>query len=108
MRQELEWDQLHDATLLRLECHWEDGHTTVLLRTGDTLSSETRIVATRARRIECPRLQPWGPSVSVNEVRGPVPLPHQQGSRLEIEMQSGDVIVLEAEEIRLCPSGNHA
>jgi hypothetical protein len=101
MRNELSWDQLHDATLLRLECRWADGCTTVYLRTGAPSFPEAQIVATGGRRIECPRFQPWGPSVSVNEIRGPMTLPGEQGGRLEIEMQSGDVIVLEAEAFRL-------
>jgi hypothetical protein len=98
---ELSWGQLHDATLVRLECRWEDGCTTVHLRTGVSSFPEAQIVANGARRIECPRLHPWGASVSINEVRGPVTLPDEQGSRLEIEMQTGDVIVLEAEAFRL-------
>jgi hypothetical protein len=101
MWKELSWSQLHDATLVRLEFRWEDGCTTVYLRTGVPSFTEAQIVATGGWRIECPRLHPWGPSISVNEIRGPMNLPDEQGSRLEIEMQSGDVIVLEAEEFRL-------
>lgn len=98
---DLTWEQLHDAALVDLEYRWEDGRITVRLRTGHSSFREVRIVASGGRRMECPRLSPWGPSVSVNEVRGPVALRDEDGSRLELEMQSGDVIVLEAATFRL-------
>lgn len=38
-----------------------------------------------------------GPSVSINQVRGPTPT--EDGAlRLEIEMQTGDLLILEAAE----------
>jgi hypothetical protein len=94
------WSDLHDATLLRVECRWEDGCFYVYLRTGISACPEVQIVATGGRRLDCPRMHPWGPSVSVNEVRGPTELAEKL-QRLEIEMQSGDVIVLDAEEFRI-------
>jgi len=97
----LSWNQLHDATLLRVECRWTDGRFSVYLRTGLSAYPEVQVIATGGRRLNCPRMQPWGSSVSVNEVRGPTQLVSEDLQRLEIEMQSGDVLVLDAEEFRL-------
>jgi hypothetical protein len=52
-----------------------------------------RIVVDGAKRLECSRELPWGPSVCINEVR----LSSVQSNatvRLEVEMQSGDVLVV--------------
>jgi hypothetical protein len=46
-----------------------------------------------------PRLQPWGPSVSINAFRVP------SAGLFEIEMQSGDVIRIKAKE--LLPHASH-
>jgi len=82
---------LHDATLEKLSLDWRSGHADVFLRAA------TGVVILRASGVTnlvCPRLHPWGRSSSVNEVRGP--LAQNGHSILEIEMQSGDVIVIEA------------
>lgn len=55
------------------------------------------ITAAGTTELVCPRRHPWGASVSINEVRGPEP--HDGGVRLEIEMQSGDVLALAAQMI---------
>ena len=47
------------------------------------------------RRLGCDRQPPWGFSVSINEVRGPAAA-GDDASVLEIEMQSGDLIRIEA------------
>jgi len=53
------------------------------------------VVADGVFDLHVPQVKDWGPSVSVNNVRGP--LNGAAGrKRLEIEMQSGDVIVIEA------------
>jgi hypothetical protein len=96
MSNQISLPRLHDATLVRLECRWEDGYTVVHLRTGDPSVPEAQLVAVAVRRVEFSRVHPWGPSSSVNEVRGPFHLPDEEGTRMEIEMQSGDVIVLHA------------
>jgi hypothetical protein len=94
------WSQLHDATLIRIALLWEEGKFIVQLRTGSPSFPQVQILAVRGQYLECPRRHPWGESVSINEIRGP--LHTANGSkRLEIEMQSGDVIVLEAEEFQL-------
>ncbi len=97
----LSWRQLHDATLVRVECRWEDGCFSVHLRTGVSTYPEVQIVATGGKRLDCPRMHPWGPSVSVHQIRGPTQLADEKLQRLEIEMQSGDVLVLDAEDFWL-------
>jgi hypothetical protein len=42
-------------------------------------------------KLACPRENPWGPSGSVNEVRGPIAV-GDGIDRMEVEMQSGDTI----------------
>jgi len=52
------------------------------------------LVAENVIDLHVPRLQDWGPSVSVNKVTGP--LDGLAYKRLLIEMQSGDVIKISA------------
>ncbi len=59
-----------------------------------TATGPTAIRASGVTRIEVPLHHPWGPSVSVNEVR-------LGAQRLEVEMQSGDRIVVEAQELEV-------
>jgi hypothetical protein len=94
----LNWNGLHDATLERVELVWALGEVLVYLR-ADT--GAVMIRALRTKRVECSRQEPWGSSVSVNEVRAPVVSPDGRGQRLELEMQSGDLLVLEADEFEL-------
>jgi hypothetical protein len=85
----------HDATLLSLELRWSSGDAVIRIRPAGADHSDRVIVVTGVRRLECDRRMPWGPSTSINEVRGPV----SNGAGLhvlEIEMQSGDVIRIEA------------
>lgn len=94
----MNWNALHDATLERVELVWASGEALVHLR-ADTGAVLVR--ARRTKRVECSRLEPWGSSVSVDDVRGPVSSPDGSGQRLELEMQSGDLLMLEAGEFEL-------
>lgn len=88
-------NQLHDATLLGLELCWESGDASLKVRSVSQLITKIGLRATTL--LECPRRFSWGPSVSINRVRGPTRT--EDGPlRLEIEMQTGDVLVLEAAE----------
>jgi len=76
--------KFHDAMLEQIVVDWEFGKATLYRRTSDgteTLGFEN------VRSIEIPREYPWGPSVSINEVR-------DRPEICEIEMQSGDVITI--------------
>jgi len=87
------WKSLHDATLLSLGLSWEDGVVTIVLRKHP--EGRVAISGRGAVRVLCPREQPWGRSVSVNAVRC---TSATQGGldHLEIEMQSGDLIQIDA------------
>lgn len=96
----VDWSQMHDATLESLELRWSSGDAELRLRTGDEAEPRWRIVVSAVRRIGCDRHMPWGPSASINEVRDPT----AAGDGvyvLEIEMQSGDVIRIEAGAFRV-------
>jgi hypothetical protein len=89
----LEKIAMHDWTLLSISLDWENGATVLSFRRNGP-----QLVSVRAEGVSnlvIPRLNEWGPSVSVNELRGPEKdLAGQQ--TLEIEMQSGDVIKITA------------
>ena len=56
--------------------------------------------------MNAPRREPWGRggAASVNTVRGPHPLHSgDNASRIEIELQSGDVLEIEAAKIVIRP-----
>jgi hypothetical protein len=88
------WNRLHDATLVSVNFDWATGSTVIALRTGLPEAPSVAIMAEGTTILRFARKLPWGESVSINEVRGPAA--HENGSRLEIEMQSGDVLELEA------------
>ncbi len=89
------WAKLHDATLESMEVCWSSGEAVLRIRTGDPMQPQRVVVASAMRRFCCDRWLPWGLSVSINEVRGPMAA-GDDVSVLEIEMQSGDVIRIEA------------
>jgi hypothetical protein len=94
------WEQLHDATLVALRAEWGDGLAVVCLVLGAPWEGPWQIEASEVRRIVCPREQPWGPSVSVNEVR--LSDRSAEGCQtLEVEMQSGDILRIEARSFQI-------
>jgi len=92
--------QLHDATLIRVDYVWHTRRLLVVLRRGGAFAGTWAIEATGVTMLSCMSRRPWGPSDSVNEVRGPV-APNEGGARITIEVQSGDEIVVEAERFEL-------
>src|SRR5688572_27707260 len=64
------------------------------VRTGDATHPHWVVLATSVCRLACDRLTPWGFSVSINEIRGPTAAGDH--AVLEIEMQSGDILRIEA------------
>lgn len=84
---------MHEWVLMSVEFDWEPARVTLLF---DTI--EAGVVSLRANGVtdlRVPQLNPWGPSVHVNEVRRRRSASGKP-SRIEIEMQSGDVITIEA------------
>jgi hypothetical protein len=82
---------LHDATLHTIRIDWRAGVCTLML---DAASGSHELIFTGLLGIAIPREQPWGPSVSINDVR-------ERDGGYEIEVQSGDVLRIVAESWRL-------
>lgn len=89
---------LHDATLLAIHISWGNGTCTVELRHG-TLGS-CALMFSAVSYLALPRKQAWGPSASIDSFS------HADSGRYEIQMQSGDIIEIEAEEVALTRSHN--
>ena len=91
---------LHDAALENIAVSW--GDTTATLRFL-TQEGPVCLVARGLRSLSVAMEEPWGPSVSVNELRGPEEAAGDV-SRWVIEMQSGDLVELVAERLDVEPS----
>jgi hypothetical protein len=87
--------EFHDWTLVEVVFRWAQGSVTVAL---DGPSSRCVVLAEDVSLLEVPRQIPWGRSVSVNSF-SIVDMPDQGEKYLEIEMQSGDVIRVNAKRI---------
>jgi hypothetical protein len=85
---------MHDWTLLSILYEWKAARVTLSLRTEGP--EQLLIVADGVSHLHIPQTKPWGPSVSVNKLHE-LPASSDKGRKLEIEMQSGDVIQIEAE-----------
>lgn len=92
---------LHDATLTCLTCEWGEGVCTATLRLWEENAKQSRPYLLRWEGVTdmaIPRLQPWGPSVSVNTAS-------LDGNVYQLEMQSGDLIRVTAERFAFTPEG---
>ena len=87
---------MHEWTLVSIQFDWRAARVTLRLRRPD--AGPTDIVADGVLRLDVPRRNPWGPSVSINRVLGPTSPEGEAGGaqRIAIEMQSGDVITVVA------------
>ena len=85
-------DRLHDATLIGLNFDWKNAEVVVEVEPY-AYEGNRKITIRDVIGLEVPREQPWGPSVSIN---GVVDKP----DTCEIEMQSGDVIVIRKKPAR--------
>jgi hypothetical protein len=91
---------LHDATLVRVVLLWGKYAQAELHFRLD--SQTVTLKASGVTNLTCPHECSWGHSASVNELRGPVDL--QEGvRRIEIEMQSGDTILVDAKSFKWEP-----
>lgn len=97
-----QWTVLRGATLVYLQLDWTSGKLRMTFR-GEDASDRVKIEATNISSLQCPRRFPWGESIAVKEVRAPVMT--NEGSMLEIQMQSGDLLILIAECFDLDMSG---
>jgi hypothetical protein len=87
---------LHDATLIAIRVNWEDGTCIANVEHG-TLGSCV-LTFSALSHVTLPRKQSWGRSVSINSFSVP------SSGHYEIEMQSGDLIRIEAAEMTLTTS----
>src|SRR5690349_16250516 len=92
-------DDLHDAILERVTIDVDEKRVTLTLApigydgTGDGV----RIIAHEWKMFSCPRQDPWGHAAAwrLNVARGPLHVGNGL-RRLELEMQSGDIIEIHA------------
>lgn len=88
---------MHDWVLLSIVFEWAIGRATLSF---DRYRSNEKLVANSVADLHVPQLNEWGPSVCVNEVKGPIVIDSGLQS-LEIEMQSGDVIKIVAKSFEM-------
>lgn len=88
---------MHDWVLLSVLFEWSAGRVTLSF---DRYESNEILVANSVVDLHVPQLKPWGRSVCVNEVKGPIAIDNGLHS-LEIEMQSGDVIKIVAKSFEM-------
>ncbi len=91
-------DQLHDATFAGLEADWASGELRCNFRVSIGDRRTVRLLAHGLGFLKYPRQFPWGRSVSVNTARVDK---LANGMLLIIEMQSGDVIEANIEDVTL-------
>lgn len=84
---------MHDWTLRSINFDWKSAQVKLdFLNQHSTLVS---LLANGVSNLSVPCLNEWGPSVSVNKVAEPIPLENGK-YKMKIEMQSGDVIEIDA------------
>lgn len=91
------WSVLSGATLVYLQLDWTSGKLRMTLRGGP--NDRVKIEATNLTSLQCPRRFPWAESIEVKEVRAPVQT--NEGAMLEVQMKSGDLLILIAESFVL-------
>ena len=89
---------LHDAVLNQMVLDW--GSDKLEIRLFTSLNSSATIIAFNVRAFSISHLGPWGRSSSINSVVIGVSI-HENAERLTIEMQSGDLILIDAHKFEL-------
>lgn len=92
---------MHDWTLLSIVHDWRSGHVTFSFKSA---TGPQFLIAHSVTELLVSQRNEWGPSVSVNEIRGPSTTDAALQS-LEIEMQSGDILKVTARSFEL-PKGS--
>jgi hypothetical protein len=91
---------LHNHTLRSIHFDWKQARTDLML---EGHSANCILIANGVRDLHVPHMETWGPSVSVNVVKGPVEIAGG-AKRLTIQMQSGDEITVTATHFSLEPA----
>ncbi|MHB8455973.1 MAG: hypothetical protein ACYDDO_15055 [Acidiferrobacterales bacterium] len=90
---------LHDWTRVSILVEWEKkGMVTIMFHAHE--DGPVALLAEGLADLHVPKQQGWGPSMSVNCASGPTQLDNGN-FRLKIEMQTGDIIELEAASISM-------
>jgi hypothetical protein len=87
---------LHDATLVGVRVNWADG--TCIVEVDHGTLGICLLTFSAMSHLTLPRKQRWGRSVSINSFSMP------SSGRYEIEVQSGDLIIVEASDMTLTTS----
>ena len=90
---------LHDATLIAIRLSWEDG--TCIADIQHCILGRCALKFSAVSQLTLPRRQGWGRSVSINSFS------MLSSGHYEIEMQSGDLIKIEATNMLLTTSGSN-
>jgi hypothetical protein len=90
--------ELHDATLTGLEVDWASGELRCNFKVSMGERTTVRLLAHGLTFLKCPRQSPWGRSVSVNNASANKV---EKKVLLIIQMQSGDVIEANVEDVTL-------
>lgn len=81
--------ELHDATLWDIRVDWPNAELACTFRVQIGNTRLVQLLGSQLTHLVCPKMHPWGESISVNEVS----VSDVASERtLRIEMQSGDVI----------------
>jgi hypothetical protein len=98
---------MHEWVLLSIVFDWKSGQLTFSFDTDQV--GIISLVAEGVVDLHVPQMNPWGPSVHVNQVREPGAETRER-HKLEIEMQSGDIITVTAASFIFPPQayGAHA
>jgi hypothetical protein len=87
---------VHDAVLEKVDVSVEARRCELRLRRGEPGRTRLTITIDGVRRLELPFEQPWGPSASVLTAS----LTGENGARqLMLQMQSGDLFLIVADEV---------
>lgn len=92
----ISFSDLHDATLLDIHVDWQRAELRCTFRVQIGKIKLVELLGNKLTYLVCPRANPWGESVSVNEI---MVCDHNPGHTLKIEMQSGDLIEAKIENI---------
>lgn len=89
---------MHDWRLVSILIDWGKGIVTITFK--DCKSKEVTLVASGFTDLHIPKQEKWGESISVNRMAGPILL--ESGNYyVELEIQSGDKLYLEAKSIQV-------
>ena len=98
---QISWTDFHDAELLFIKILWEKQEMLIDIILNEMyidFTKKAQIVFKSVSDINCPINYPWGKSVFINEIRF---IQTDKDNKLEIEMQSGDLITVIADEIHI-------